>query len=422
MYASPTRRRRASGRARRAPAPLLPSLLATALWAALPVHAADLTGPLQVSDGNTLQLGADDVLTHAAGSFALTVTGAGSQAVIDGSRINVTGSGSAVSASNGGQVQLRNATLSIAPTTGTGFYALYANGAGSVIDARDVDIDATRNGSGFGSVQAYNGGVIHYAGGRLSMTGTGGTLAGASGKGSELHLADLQMSADGGARLRADSAGLLTIRNSRITLAPGGILRRRGGRRRGQPRRAVRHLPAGRLVRYRQRRQPAAGERGSPFGGRQHATARQHPQQDLFQRGDQRRQLLHRRRLWREHQQLGRTDRPRRDLRCTRRIFRLLAGQRCVAPAADRQQRRHLDRQLRPWRGDLRRHRHGAGRPDHHARRCDLWCSRDRLHRQLRQPHRSHRQRDRCARRRRRRRVHRGLHRHRAARHRRDPR
>nr|WP_312453514.1 autotransporter outer membrane beta-barrel domain-containing protein [Stenotrophomonas pavanii] len=224
MYASPTRRRRASGRARRAPAPLLPSLLATALWAALPVHAADLTGPLQVSDGNTLQLGADDVLTHAAGSFALTVTGAGSQAVIDGSRINVTGSGSAVSASNGGQVQLRNATLSIAPATGTGFYALYANGAGSVIDARDVDIDATRNGSGFGSVQAYNGGVIHYAGGRLSMTGTGGTLAGASGKGSELHLADLQMSADGGARLRADSAGLLTIRNSRITLAPGGIL------------------------------------------------------------------------------------------------------------------------------------------------------------------------------------------------------
>ena len=56
------------------------------------------------------------------------------------------------------------------------------------------------------------------------MTGTGAALAGASGKGSELHLADLQMSADGGARLRADSAGLLTIRNSRITLAPGGIL------------------------------------------------------------------------------------------------------------------------------------------------------------------------------------------------------
>jgi hypothetical protein len=43
-----------------------------------------------------------------------------------------------VSAANGGQVQLRDATLSIAPATGTGFYALYANGAGSVIDARDV--------------------------------------------------------------------------------------------------------------------------------------------------------------------------------------------------------------------------------------------------------------------------------------------
>lgn len=224
MNASPTRRRRASGRARPAPAPLLPSLLATALWAALPAQAADLTGPLQVSDGNSLQLGADDVLTHDAGSFALAVTGAGSNALIDGSRINVTGNGSAVSASNGGQVQLRSAALSISPATGTGFYALYANGAGSVIDARDVDIDTTRNGSGFGSVQAYNGGVIRYTGGRLSMTGTGGTLAGASGKGSELHLADLQMSGDGGARLRADSAGLLTIRNSRITLAPGGIL------------------------------------------------------------------------------------------------------------------------------------------------------------------------------------------------------
>jgi autotransporter family porin len=75
--------------------PLLPSLLATALWAALPVHAADLTGPLQVNDGDTLQLGADDVLTHSAGSFALTVTGTGSNALIDGSRIHVTGNGSA---------------------------------------------------------------------------------------------------------------------------------------------------------------------------------------------------------------------------------------------------------------------------------------------------------------------------------------
>jgi autotransporter family porin len=70
MYASPhgTAVRRA--RAPRA-CPLLPSLLATALWAALPVHAADLTGPLLVNDGDTLQLGADDVL-HSAGGFALT--------------------------------------------------------------------------------------------------------------------------------------------------------------------------------------------------------------------------------------------------------------------------------------------------------------------------------------------------------------
>ncbi|UUS15741.1 autotransporter outer membrane beta-barrel domain-containing protein [Stenotrophomonas sp. CD2] len=204
--------------------PLIPSLLATALWAALPAYATELTGPLQVSDGDSLQLGADDVLNHSAGSFALTVTGTGSNALIDGSRINVTGNGSAVTAANGGQVQLRGATLSIAPATGTGFYALYANGAGSVIDARDVDIDTIRNGSGYASVQAYNGGVIRYTGGRIAMTGGVGTLVGASGKGSEVHLDNLQMSADSGARLRAESAGLLTIRNSRITLAPGGIL------------------------------------------------------------------------------------------------------------------------------------------------------------------------------------------------------
>jgi autotransporter family porin len=47
---------------------------------------------------------------------------------------------------------------------------------------RDVAIDATRNGSGFGSVQAYNGGVIRYTGAASAMTGGVGTLAGASGK------------------------------------------------------------------------------------------------------------------------------------------------------------------------------------------------------------------------------------------------
>ncbi|MFB8831661.1 hypothetical protein ACE0DR_25805 [Azotobacter sp. CWF10] len=189
----------------------------------MPVHAADLTGPLQVSDGNSLQLGTDDVLTHGAGSFALAVTGAGSSALIDGSRINVTGNGSAVSAANGGRVQLRGCH----------------------------PVDRTRHRRGLlravchRSRQCYRCARCRHrchaqwqriwqrAGlqrwrdplhrGCLSATGTGAVLAGASGKGSELHLADLQMSADGGARLRADSAGLLTIRNSRITLAPGGI-------------------------------------------------------------------------------------------------------------------------------------------------------------------------------------------------------
>ncbi|HDS1581169.1 TPA: autotransporter outer membrane beta-barrel domain-containing protein [Stenotrophomonas maltophilia] len=224
MNASPTRPRRASARACATRVPLIPGLLASALCAALPAHAAELTGPLQVSGGDSLQLGADDVLSHSASGFALTVSGAGSHAQIAGSHIKVTGNGSAVSATQGGQVQLQGATLSIAPATGVGFYALYASGAGSVIDAHDVDIDGTHNGSGYASVQAYNGGVLRYRGGRITVSGGVGTLAGASGNGSEVHLDNLQMSAGSGARLRAESAGLLTIRNSRITLAPGGVL------------------------------------------------------------------------------------------------------------------------------------------------------------------------------------------------------
>jgi autotransporter family porin len=158
--------------------------LATAPLPALPAHAADLTGPLLVNDGEHLQLvpttSSPTVrAAHCGHRYRQQCTDRRQPHPRDWQWQR------GVSA-NGGQVQLRDATLSIAPATGTGFYALYANGAGSVIDARDVDIDATRNGSGFGSVQAYNGGVIHYAGGSLSMTGTGGTLAGASGKGSEL--------------------------------------------------------------------------------------------------------------------------------------------------------------------------------------------------------------------------------------------
>lgn len=216
MNASPTRRRRASGRARPAPAPLLPSLLATALWAALPAQAADLTGPLKVINGETLQLDANDTLLHSVGGFALDVNGAGSTATLDGTHVDVTGGGSAIQASAGGSVLVQGGHIQLGNGSSSVGYALNATGAGSVIRASNLVIDAYRNGSGYGTVNATNGGKVWLDGGSVSSDGH--TLY-SSGRGSELHVSGTTISNGAGRAAYAEGGALLSLESLTMTFA-----------------------------------------------------------------------------------------------------------------------------------------------------------------------------------------------------------
>ena len=171
MNASPPRRRRASACARASRFPLIPSLLASALWAALPVHAAELQGPLKVTDGGSLQLGADDTLSHSAGGYALEANGVGSTITVNGSWISSTGGGSGILASAGGSVLIEGGILQVGDGSTTVGYALNASGAGSVIRANNLVINAYRNGSGYGTVNATGGGKVWLNGGSVSSGG-----------------------------------------------------------------------------------------------------------------------------------------------------------------------------------------------------------------------------------------------------------
>lgn len=217
MNASSPRRRRASACARASRLPLIPSLLASALWAALPVHAADLTGPLKVTDGGSLQLGADDTLLHSAGGFALDVDGAGSTATVDGSRIEITGGGSGIQAKAGGNVLIEGGHIQLGNGSGsTAGYALNASGLGSVIRANNLVIDAYRNGSGYGTVNATGGGKLWLNGGSVS---SGGHALYSSGVGSELHVSRTTINNGANSAAYADGGALLSLESLTMTFA-----------------------------------------------------------------------------------------------------------------------------------------------------------------------------------------------------------
>ncbi|QKW58975.1 autotransporter outer membrane beta-barrel domain-containing protein [Stenotrophomonas sp. NA06056] len=217
MNASSPRRRRASACARASRLPLIPSLLASALWAALPVHAADLTGPLKVTDGGSLQLGADDTLLHSAGGFALDVDGAGSTATVDGSRIEITGGGSGIQAKAGGNVLVEGGHIQLGNGSGsTAGYALNASGLGSVIRANNLVIDAYRNGSGYGTVNATAGGKLWLNGGSVS---SGGHALYSSGVGSELHVSGTTINNGANSAAYADGGALLSLESLTMTFA-----------------------------------------------------------------------------------------------------------------------------------------------------------------------------------------------------------
>lgn len=216
MNASPSRRRRASACARASRLPLIPSLLASALWAALPLHAAELQGPLKVTDGGSLQLGADDTVLHSAGGYALEANGAGSNATVEGSHIEISGGGSGILASAGGSVQVDGGHLQIGNGGATVGYALNASGAGSVIRANNLAIDAYRNGSGYGTVNATGGGTLWLTGGRVS---SGGHALYASGRDSELHVSGTEINSGANSGAYADGGALLTMDSLTLTFA-----------------------------------------------------------------------------------------------------------------------------------------------------------------------------------------------------------
>ncbi len=216
MNASPPRRRRAPACARVARLPLIPSLLASALWAALPVHAAELQGPLKVTDGGSLQLGADDTLQHSASGYALEANGVGSTITVDGSWISSTGGGSGILASAGGSVVIEGGILQVGNGSTTVGYALNASGAGSVIRANNLVINAYRNGSGYGTVNATGGGKLWLNGGSVSSAGH---ALYSTGRGSELHVTGTEINNGANSAVYAEGGALLSLESLEMTFA-----------------------------------------------------------------------------------------------------------------------------------------------------------------------------------------------------------
>jgi autotransporter family porin len=198
--------------------PFVPSLLANALWMALPLQAAEIHGPVYVNNGASVELGADDIVQASGSSKAVWVRGAGSLATINGSRIETQGSGGGVQASDGGQVLIRDASISA-----DGSNALYAAGVGSVVDATNVSLSLGGYGIGLSGVQAYNGGVIRYASGHATQADANYSFI-STGAGSELHIRDLNLDTKKEGSLRASLGGLLTVRDSHISMVRTSIL------------------------------------------------------------------------------------------------------------------------------------------------------------------------------------------------------
>lgn len=216
MNASPPRLGRASACAGATRFPLIPSLLASALWAAMPAQAGELQGPLKVTDGGSLQLDAADTLLHSSAGFALDVNGAGSTATVNGSRIEITGGGSGVQASAGGSVVIEGGHIQLGNGSASVGYALNASGAGSEIRATNLIIDAYRNGSGYGTVNATGGGRIWLQGGSVS---SGGHALYATGRGSELHVTGTTISNGANSTAYAEGGALLSLESLTMTFA-----------------------------------------------------------------------------------------------------------------------------------------------------------------------------------------------------------
>lgn len=213
------RPRRAPVRARAGRSPLIPSLLATALCAALPVQAADLA-PITVEGGSEQTIDAGNRVVNSGVAFAVTAKDAGTRLTLNGAPILVTGSGSAVRALSGASVALNDLTIELGSGSA---YALLADAPGSIIETSNVDIGSAGSAGGRGPLVAQNGGQILFRGGSLNST-AGVALATSTGTDSLVSFDGSTIQGARGARLMATSGGLLSISNSRIDIAAGGML------------------------------------------------------------------------------------------------------------------------------------------------------------------------------------------------------
>lgn len=199
--------------------------LAVALAAALPAMAVEHTTPILVNAGESLDVPSGDSMLHTGSGYAATALGQGAALTITDLDLRVTNRGSGINASTGGQVQINGGHIQLGGGTDTVFAALNATGTGSVLRADNLQIDADRNGSGFGTVNALNGGQVWLTGGRINSSGT---VLQASDARSELHVSGTTLNIQSNGSVQASGGGLLDLRDLQLSFgssgAPGGRL------------------------------------------------------------------------------------------------------------------------------------------------------------------------------------------------------
>ena len=151
----------------------LPSLLASALCAALPAAAADFTGPVLVDDGSALLLGQADRVTQAGRGYTLTASGPQSMIAATGTHFDIADGGSGFQATAGGAVDAQAIDLQMA-----GGSVARATGMGSLVRMRRtaiaIDGNTTLNATAGGVVALRESTVRPLSStARLGMTATG---------------------------------------------------------------------------------------------------------------------------------------------------------------------------------------------------------------------------------------------------------
>ncbi|MGH8044051.1 MAG: hypothetical protein ACREOX_05550, partial [Stenotrophomonas sp.] len=191
--------------------------LGVAMLASASAGATDYTAPILAGPGQSVQLVSGDTVRYTGSSYALTAQGQDASLAATDLDLVVTGaSGSGIAALAGGSVAIEGGRLKLGNGTANSVYALSASGAGSVIRANNLVIDAYRNASGFGTLDATAGGAIWLTGGSITSTGTALT---ASGAGSALHLNGTTINSGPNSTARISNGALLSLESLTVNSA-----------------------------------------------------------------------------------------------------------------------------------------------------------------------------------------------------------